>query len=758
MDYVEVFKNLKTNNKWGRKSPHKAVLMLAVIELFEKNILTDNEIYYDETLKSTFLNVWNRVLPDEKLFHPEAYLPFWYLQGDSFWHIIPIRGKEDILSLMRDNGIKPSETKLSDSVKYAELDEDLFFLMTLPSGRSSLKRVLLEDYFTLSRQEIEKLIEKKDSTIENFSNALSDFERTMPKDKKEQKNFTTEVEDGLVGQFSRLEEDVQLSLNIAYFTFLKEHKNERELIKELCPTVYDLLDKIINHPIKQGELTPSFAFVYDIFLSDLKVSLLSEDSSIEFIDKIGEAIAILRGDNAGKKDVSIEVENQPKQPIDFSVKKEQVYKEYADKSEIEHEKSDNRGNDIKTKAESLHGQVDSTESRRGKAWTEDEERLLMQYYQEGKEFITIASLMNRSELAIKLRLSKLGLFVYKYGQEDIPLDQAIKETRSQTDESEFTIENSYGRATIYDKYGERVYTIDGQLKYLNKKLYRLNLKSECFTLKGMFFDGSEWKKGTKIIVAYRKSDLYSIILNSTDYCEEVEDIVVSSILENCKLKVRGIWFNYEGKTILDTPAKKEIADYYTSLNSDVSERKSPVYADRRQTILQAKDHFRNGESAEGSIILTREIIEAARTPNGGFTKSQLAAIGIEWPAPTDWIERKIGTKITESQLERFNHIEYVPKQVNFASFKSGEKTYRDVAFNETDRKQMEAVLDAISHFYSPATPRDIARTVSRSAWGSDVKEESVDSILKRMPEVEYVKWGKYILKSRKKMDDDVSGT
>ena len=52
MDYTEAFKNLRTNNKWGRKSPHKAVLMLTVIELFEKNILTDNEILYDDKLKS----------------------------------------------------------------------------------------------------------------------------------------------------------------------------------------------------------------------------------------------------------------------------------------------------------------------------------------------------------------------------------------------------------------------------------------------------------------------------------------------------------------------------------------------------------------------------------------------------------------------------------------------------------------------------------------------------------------------------------
>ena len=50
--------------------------------------------------------------------------------------------------------MKPSEAKLNDSVRCAELDEDLYFLMTLQSGRSLLKRVLLETYTQLSEDEI----------------------------------------------------------------------------------------------------------------------------------------------------------------------------------------------------------------------------------------------------------------------------------------------------------------------------------------------------------------------------------------------------------------------------------------------------------------------------------------------------------------------------------------------------------------------------------------------------------------------------
>ena len=582
MDYIEAVKNLKTNNKWGRKSPHKAVLMLTVIELYEKNILMDNEIRYDETLKSTFLKMWNVVLPNEPLFHPDAYVPFWYLQSDNFWHIVPIRGKEDILSLMRDTNIKPSEAKLIDSVKYAELDEDLYFLMTLPSGRSSLKRALLETYSTLSNKQIERLAESQDNAIDNSVTALSEYEKILSKNTVEKKLVSIRVDDGLINQFQCLNEDVQLTLNIVYFTFLKKHRNEREMFKEVCPTVYDLLDKIVNHPIKQGEIAPSFAFVYDNFLSDLKVALLSEDGSIELVDKIGEAIEILRG-NSSQNQEENQPEDAPAEITDISF----------DDLKVEHVYLDERGKVIETATEVAPEQDNGTESRRGKTWTEDEENLIRQYYQQGKDFITIASLIGRTEVAIKSRLAKLGLIDYTYGQENDVLTLATQGAKSQTDESDFVIENLSDRAVIMDRDGKPMFITDGKLKYLRNKLYRLNLKRECFTLKGMSFNGSVWIKGTKKIVAYPQTKLYQMIIDATDYCDEVEDIVDSPVFEDCKLKFKGVWYTYNGNSITATSKKDIETDNRTRLNRETSEiKKSQLYAVRRQAVLRAMDYFR----------------------------------------------------------------------------------------------------------------------------------------------------------------------
>ena len=592
MDYVEVFQHLKTNNKYGRKSPHKAVLMLTVIELYEHNVLSENEIFYDDTLKSMFLKVWNRVLPNEPLFQPEAYLPFWYLQSDSFWHIVPVRGKEDILTLMRDANIKPSEAKLNDCVKYAELDEDLYFLMTLPSGRSSLKRTLLEAYTNLTEKQIAMLAESSDNTIDYSLSALSDYERILSQGQDESKTDVVEADNGVECQFQNLNEDLQIVLNLQYYSFLKSHRGERDMFKELCPTVYDLLDKIVNHPIKRGEISPSFAFMYDNFLSDLKISLLNEEGSMGLIDNIEKAIGILRGEKNKEKTSELvdEIESETIHIIDEKVETSVNDLDLPKEWDVEHVYLDSQDNVInKSLAASdvfLERTV-TTESRKGKSWTDEEEKLIIQCYQEGKDTATIAKIVGRTEVAIKLRLTKLGLMDYTYGQENVTETPIVGDEKV-SEQEEYKIENSVGRCYIMNKNDDIVFTTNGQLKYIQGKLYRLNLKAQCFTVKNMQYNDNVWMMGVKMIVAYSRTLLFQIIDNAVDYCSLVDDIIDSPAFEDCKIKVNGTWFDYEGNVITNDYAQNDDKRDYSKHHSYLIRIKSnPLYAVRKQAILHA---------------------------------------------------------------------------------------------------------------------------------------------------------------------------
>lgn len=574
MDYIEAFQNLRTNNKYGRKSPHKAVLMLAIIEMFEQNVLSNNEIYYDDALKSMFLKVWNRVLPEESFFNSEAYLPFWFLQSDSFWHIVPLRGKEEILRLMKDNNVKPSESKLKEYVKYAELDEDLYFLMTIPSGRSSLKRTLLENYTNLSAKEIDEFTQKIDNTTDFSKEALSTYESLLSQEKKEVVLNSNESDEDLNKQFHNLNEDLQIELCFQYYSFLRSHRNERDMFKEICPTFYDLLDKILNNPVRQGDIYPSFAFTYDNFLSDLKISLISEDCAMDLINKISEAIDLLRG--------NINIEESSKTEDDDLI----VETVYVDKAQ-------NTGVyvDIEGPSNNVTQVISTTtENRRGKSWTEEEEQEIIRFFKQGKEIKSIATIVGRTEVAIKVRLAKLGLIDYVYGKEYEP---AFEEKRKRSlNESDFSIENSLSSCFILNKYGEKVFASDGKLKYINGKLYRLNLKRECFTIKSMLLDDSVWIKGEKKIVAYPQTGLYRIANRVIDYCDVVEDIHDDEVFENCKLKFNGFWFNYKGELIPDESMLKETMESSVSDEEISRIKKSPLYDVRKQALLRAMKYFR----------------------------------------------------------------------------------------------------------------------------------------------------------------------
>lgn len=518
MDYIEAFKELRTNNKYGRKSPHKAVLMLTVIEMFEKNILTDNEICYDDSLKSMYLKEWNKVLPNEPLFHPEAYMPFWFLQSDSFWHIIPKRGKDDILTLMRDKNIKPSEAKLYDAVKYAELDDDLYFLMTLPSGRSSLKKALLETYFDLTEAQINKLSKSVDNSVDYSVTAISDYEKIISQNNDENKLAIFETDNEIEKRFNNLGEDIQIILNFEYFSFLKKHRSERDIFKEVFPSVYSLYDKIVYHPIKREDVTPSFSIVCDNFLSDLKIALMSEEGSTELIERIEVAINLLRGNNVEDYESSVTIEAAP----------ESTYLDlHTDEKRT-----------IESSQEITSEENPTTEDRKGKPWTGYEEELMTLYFNKGIDIKSIAEKMGRSEVAIKSRLAKLGLIEYTY---------QAKEDSGTSEEKELVIKNYTTKCYLLNKDGNIIFSDEGKLVRIKEEIYRCNLKDVCFTIKRLFEKNGEWTKGGKVIVAYSTSDLFPLI--DDDYVDRIEKVVVAPNFNECRVKFNGVWYNNTGERI-----------------------------------------------------------------------------------------------------------------------------------------------------------------------------------------------------------------
>ena len=124
-------------------APQKPVLLLSILELFEKGAVTENKIFITPELVGTFQE--NFALLVSTGHNPDFYLPFYHLAGDGFWFVHTWPGKE------LNSAIK-SFTVLNSLVEYAFLADDLYQLLQSAANRHHLATTLLHHYFP-SRQE-----------------------------------------------------------------------------------------------------------------------------------------------------------------------------------------------------------------------------------------------------------------------------------------------------------------------------------------------------------------------------------------------------------------------------------------------------------------------------------------------------------------------------------------------------------------------------------------------------------------------------
>lgn len=139
--YIDQFKKINVAKRDGLKAPHKAVLLLAVIDLVEQGVITTPKIELTEDLESTYQNLWNRYVYNTQTFQPRLTTPFWHLSNEDFWR------------LRTYSGPPVSESDNASSVKsmrekiYALLDVVLFEELKKSENRAKLRVTLISNYF-----------------------------------------------------------------------------------------------------------------------------------------------------------------------------------------------------------------------------------------------------------------------------------------------------------------------------------------------------------------------------------------------------------------------------------------------------------------------------------------------------------------------------------------------------------------------------------------------------------------------------------
>lgn len=151
--YIEQISSMKYRVLNGFVSPHKAIMLLAVIDMIEFGLVEGNNFFIDDETKQSFLFNWEQYLGERKLpYKANPWAPFWHLKHEPFWHLIPIAGEEEKVKGLAGPGETPTVGKMRSVIAYAKIDDELYELLKESEFRDKAKQILVEKYINLEPQ------------------------------------------------------------------------------------------------------------------------------------------------------------------------------------------------------------------------------------------------------------------------------------------------------------------------------------------------------------------------------------------------------------------------------------------------------------------------------------------------------------------------------------------------------------------------------------------------------------------------------
>lgn len=143
-DYANDFASLSVAVSKGKKLPHKAILLLCIMQLIEDAELEYNMIPLDKSISNAFVKTWDKYF-DTKA--PSVWTPFYHLKGEPFWHFKACES-DKMLDMLIGFGGTPSIGKMRPVIKYAYFDDALYEFMIDKESCEILRRVLIDNYLS----------------------------------------------------------------------------------------------------------------------------------------------------------------------------------------------------------------------------------------------------------------------------------------------------------------------------------------------------------------------------------------------------------------------------------------------------------------------------------------------------------------------------------------------------------------------------------------------------------------------------------
>jgi putative restriction endonuclease len=141
--YVKKFSRLRVARIKGNSAPHKAILLLSILDCISHGEIAENKIYITPELVARFKDNWHKLVKTDN-FTANFSLPFYHLKSEGFWFFKTYAGREILLT--SSLSIK-SFAHLKEVVDYAFLSDDLYELLANQHTCSILRHTLIRTYF-----------------------------------------------------------------------------------------------------------------------------------------------------------------------------------------------------------------------------------------------------------------------------------------------------------------------------------------------------------------------------------------------------------------------------------------------------------------------------------------------------------------------------------------------------------------------------------------------------------------------------------
>lgn len=244
-NYKEYFAKLKIARIKGQSAPHKYVMLLSIIDLFESEEIKRNSILLNDSLDICFQHTWKKYVGDNSVFKPISATPFSNLINEPFW------------TLYDTNGNKIERFKNTPSISFfkknnisAMLSSDLYEDMLIPEKREEMRSIIISKYLNQGTKHNDRS-ESSDEAISVISGLTDKLEKAI----YDNDSLTRIIHD---------QESITANLALQVKSEILERderiarlENEIKDLNSALESLRGILEKVPKQVLPEAEIVPS---------------------------------------------------------------------------------------------------------------------------------------------------------------------------------------------------------------------------------------------------------------------------------------------------------------------------------------------------------------------------------------------------------------------------------------------------------------------------------------------------------------------